>query len=218
MKEHNLVSSAMLQRVFKIHVGNIYGTGFIVENENKKFLVTAKHLFEDEQYPETTTIKIDTKNGFEEIDNKIKYSTQSDVAVIETSKFNSYHFEKVNYDKKELILSQEVFMLGFPYGNKIDFSDINNGFPLPLVKHGIISGFTGNEILIDWDNNEGFSGGPVIYRKLNEAGFSEIEYIGGIIKGYILHPIESSEQLFENSGIGIATDIQNALEVINEFE
>ena len=218
MKKYNLVSSAILQRVFKIQVEDMMGTGFIVEKEGKKFLVTAKHLFNNVNYPEKTTVEIYTENGFEKINNQIKYATQSDVAVIQTSRFDSYHFEKVNYTTEGLFLSQEVFMLGFPYGYQIESYKLNNGYPLPLVKHGIVAGFMeDNKLWIDWDNNQGFSGGPVVYRRLNEEGYSDIEYIGGIIVSYISHPIDADEKLCENSGIGEAINIKAALDVIKEF-
>lgn len=55
MKKYNLVSSAILQRVFKIRVENMIGTGFVVEKADEIFLVTAKHLFENVDYPEKTT-------------------------------------------------------------------------------------------------------------------------------------------------------------------
>lgn len=213
-----MISRSILERVFKLQVGNMFGTGFIVENNNQKLLVTAKHLFENEEFPSKTTIQIKKGNSFIKIDNQIKYSNKSDVAVIKTSYFDSFHFKKINYTKKEIFLSQEVFMLGFPYGCEMNYYNLNNDFPLPLVKHGIISGFIDdNELWIDWDNNEGFSGGPVVYRKLSDTGYSDEEYIGGIICRYITHRIGADEELSENSGIGIAIDIQDALNVAKEF-
>lgn len=109
-------------------------------------------------------------------------------------------------------------MLGFPYGNQMEYYKLNNGYPLPLVKHGIVSGFMGNKLWIDWDNNQGFSGGPVVYRELNEEGYSDTEYIGGIISCYITHPIDVEGKLCENSGIGGAITIKEALDVIKEFD
>lgn len=218
MKKYSLVSSAIMQRVFKIQVENTIGTGFVVENADKKFLVTAKHLFKSVNYPETTSVEIYTEKGVEKINNQIKYSLESDVAVIHTSLFDSYHFEKVNYTNEKLFISQEVFMLGFPYGNQMEYYKLNNGYPLPLVKHGIVSGFMGNKLWIDWDNNQGFSGGLVVYRELNEEGYSDTEYIGGIISCYITHPIDVEGKLCENSGIGGAITIKEALDVIKEFD
>lgn len=217
MKKYNLVSSAILQRVFKIRVENIIGTGFVVEKADEIFLVTAKHLFENVDYPEKTTIEIYTEKGVEQIDNQIKYSNQNDVAVIQTSRFDSCSFEKVNYTNEELFLSQEVFMLGFPYGYEMESYKLNNDYPFPLVKHGIVSGFMGDKLWIDWDNNQGFSGGPVVYRKQNEEGYSDVEYIAGVISCYIPHPIDEDRKLCENSGIGQAILIKEVLDIIKKF-
>ena len=57
---------------------------------------------------------------------------------------------------------------------------MNNGFPFPLVKHGIFSALQRDSkdytvMFLDGHNNPGFSGGPIIYvnaktRKLTVAG------------------------------------------------
>ena len=61
-------------------------------------------------------------------------------------------------------LSQEVFIVGFPLSLAIDAKGLNQGYPLPLVKRGIISYFAPpeNAFLVDAINNRGLSGGPVI--------------------------------------------------------
>ena len=66
---------------------------------------------------------------------------------------------------KNFYLSQAVFFVGFPYGLSIHGRDLNRGFPIPLVKHGIIAAIPngrGDPFLVDGINNPGFSGGPVV--------------------------------------------------------
>ena len=67
---------------------------------------------------------------------------------------------------KGMFLSQGVYFVGFPPGLFIENYVVNDGFPIPLVKHGIIAalhtGVLGSPFLVDGINNRGFSGGPVV--------------------------------------------------------
>lgn len=230
MKVINSVTSDALQRVFYISVGMNSGTGFIVETTKSKYMVTAKHLFDNVGCPIHTELRIKKGTGWESIDNRIYYHDDSsiDVAVIETSYFDGMEFGKVECEKN-LYLSQEVFMLGFPYGMENEAYDINRGFPIPLVKKGIVSGFmfdNTSRFYIDWNNNQGFSGGPVVCRQFTDSGYSDELYIVGIIKGYRINPLEVEDEngkgtgkyVKENSGIGIAHNIQVALQIIESID
>lgn len=226
MTNYNIVNSAVLQRVFSISVGNVCGTGFIVEKDCKKYLVTAKHLFAEQGFPGNTTIKIENKNGWDGIDNQIYYHKNGnmDVAVIKTSYFDKMDFEPVGYSSNMTIFSQDMFMLGFPYGLKSEFYDINRGFAIPFIKKGILSGKSGNYLIVDWDNNHGFSGGPVVYRECKGGQFSDEMYVLGIISGYFPHEIKVIDDkknmvgyAKENSGLGAVCPIIFALEIINSI-
>lgn len=226
--KYNLISANTLQRVFHLRIGNSGGVGFIVENNGVRYLVTAKHLFETLLYPESTKIEIIKENGFDEIENKIFYhqNTDIDIAVIQTSYFNQYSFGDVGYEE-DVMVSQEMFMLGYPYKKDGECYNINNGYPIPLVKKGILSGIIdkNTKLIIDWHNNHGFSGGPVVYRKYEQDGFSEKEYIAGVISGYFSHEIEVTDvnskkaigKTEENSGLGIAFNIKYVFEIINSI-
>lgn len=227
MKKYNLVTSSVLQRVFNIVVGEDAGTAFIVERKNAYYLVTAKHIFKKQSYPKQTKIKIYTEGGFVELDNEIHYHTieEVDIAVIKTDYFNGVSFEKVLYTSKETIFSQDVFMLGFPYGLNSGLFEINRGFPIPYIKKGILAGKSEKKQYVDWDNNQGFSGGPVVYRTLEEDGFSDEMYIAGVIKGYRIHEIEvwdkDNKEIIgytkENSGLGIFYPIEFAIDIIDSI-
>lgn len=70
-----------------------------------------------------------------------------------------------------LVWGQDVYFLGFPYGLHSS-GDVNDGYPLPLVKRALMSGNIGEQpnpevFLLDGHNNPGFSGGPVVFRPAN---------------------------------------------------
>ena len=70
-----------------------------------------------------------------------------------------------------LTLGQDVLFLGFPYGLANELGELNNYFPVPLVKKGIVSALQFEEarvLLLDGHNNPGFSGGPVVYQSTTD--------------------------------------------------
>ena len=120
-----------------------------------------------------------------------------------------------------LVLAEEVYFLGFPYGLGMDVkTDLNAGFPLPLVKKASVSalGLEDGPILLDGHNNAGFSGGPVARR-----GTKEQQTVIGVVSGFrydrnkVLDE-EGKETTYTydtNTGIIIAHDIRHALALID---
>lgn len=225
--KYNIVDSSVLQRVFKILVGiNDVGASFIVEDTKGKFLVTAKHIFKKVGYPDTTQICVDRCGVWEPIDNQVFYHSDADIdiAVIKTSYFDNMSFEKVNNSSGDLIFSQELFILGYPYCFDSALHTENRGYPIPFIKKGIFSGKIGEEMYLDCDNNQGFSGGPVIFRKYEQEDFSDETSIAGIVSGYYPHPIDVVGvgnnvigYAIENSGMTVVYRIELAMEIIQSI-
>lgn len=228
----NIVSKNALERTFCICAGNSMGTAFIVDYNNKNYLVTAKHLFQESGYQNKMTIAIQYQNTWKSISAEIYYHEKEDIdiAVIKTDYFENRIFHGIKYKSTEITISQEVFMLGFPYGLSTNQFDVNEGYPIPIVKKGIFSGALdkgdNQRYLIDWDNNQGFSGGPVIFRSIKKGAYSSEEYIAGVIHGYRQHEIKVFNEdgsdtgltANENSGIGIMYKIENVMEIIKKIE
>lgn len=227
----NIITSSTLKRVFHIRVGNSGGTAFIVNINEKNYLITARHMFEETEYQNQMNIYIQYEDTWKSVPAKIYYhpNTDIDMAVVVTEFFKDKQFGKINYKCRKLRVSQDVFMLGFPYGLSSNVYDINEGYPIPFVKKGIFSGLirgkTAEQYYIAWDNNQGFSGGPVVYRPIINDEYSEEEYIAGVIHGYCPHKIEIRDEdgndtgMFaqENSGIGIMYEIERAMEIIEKI-
>lgn len=220
-----------MQRVFHIRIGDLVGTAFVVSFAGENFLVTAKHMLEGRKYPDQETIHIRYQNNWKPISAKIYYHENNniDVAVIRTEYFKDKQFAEVKYQSTGLTISQDVFMLGYPYGLSTNAYNINGGYPIPIVKKGIFSGVIESsgaaQHIIDWHNNQGFSGGPVVFRLIRDSEFSNEEYIAGVIHGYRINEMSvynedgSDTGLYakENSGIGIMYEIENVIDIIKEI-
>jgi len=87
----------------------------------------------------------------------------------------------------EIFLSQDAYIVGFPFGMEITVGKETADFPVPLVKKGIISAlFLSSSdnvkyFLVDAYNNPGFSGGPLICLKNNNPMHPQVI---GVISSY----------------------------------
>ena len=126
----------------------------------------------------------------------------------------------LNLTMAGLYLAEDIYFLGFPYGLAMEVkTDLNAGFPLPLVKKAVVSslGLDGGPMLLDGHNNVGFSGGPVARR-----GTKGEQTVIGVVSGYRFdrhrvrdeHGKETSHTYDTNTGIIIAHEIRHALEIV----
>jgi hypothetical protein len=141
---------------------------------------------------------------------------------------------------QDLAYGNELYFLGFPYGwdNKMIDSQpgFNNGFPMPFIRRAILSASDGKmeKMYLDSQNNQGFSGSPVVFNYLNKGRPTNIWNVCGVVSGYPPAPIKEpiykrefdkqgniineneSKEYFSiyNSGFTIAFGIKTAVDFI----
>jgi S1-C subfamily serine protease len=218
-----MITSNVLQRVFHIKFRNSSATAFTIDIDGKQYFVTAKHVLLNLKTMDF--IEIFHDNLWKKLNVVlIGHSEKADVTVFAIDLYIPAY--PLTATATGIVLSQEVFFLGFPLGLMSDVGEINRNFPLPLVKKGCLSSMPfskenseGPYMFIDGHNNRGFSGGPVVFQKSAGQEFS----VCGIIHGYmndigdvVSLPTENTEKLIslQNSGIMKAYSIQNALDLI----
>jgi S1-C subfamily serine protease len=233
------VTSNILQRVFLIKYGQEFGASFTIDVQNRQYLITSKHLVGP--IKEGDSVEIFHESQWKSVRVKPLYMESSDVDIIILvlpMQISPSHPLELGSDG--LIVSQNVYFLGFPFGLNLDGRTLNNGYPLPLVKHGVCSGFyfSPNKyslVLIDGINNPGFSGGPVVYVDQATRGLK----VAAVVSAYrnqedkVLRRVKkqpskktneknnTKETLIEtdmivrsNAGIIISYSINSALDVI----
>lgn len=175
------ITNNILQRTFRIRYGTSRGTCFTADVDGKRYLVTARHVVGQLQGSSSVEIMHDgiwksvlvdlVEHGVDDIDVSVLAPQQL---------FGAHNPLTISV---EMILSETVYFLGFPYDLSLSSGNLNQDFPLPLVKKAIISGCYMDEglILLDGHNNPGFSGGPVV----REMKTSQVI---GIVSGYRFEP------------------------------
>ena len=214
-----MITTNVFSRVFQIQFNGGIGTCFAIDCENKQYIITAKHVVEG--LTNNHLIKIFHANKWVEVNVKlIGHHKIADVSVF--ALYQQLAFFELEPTTRDLTCGQDLYFLGFPFKlrSEIDIR-LNNEFPFPLVKKGILSAIMQDNahgyFFLDGHNNPGFSGGPVVFKPTPNSNFR----VAAIISAYRFdnqpvllngNPTESIIQT--NTGIILAPRIENALELI----
>jgi len=213
----------VIERIIFIKYNDNCGTGFTVEVNNKQYIITAKHvvkgikqndsifLFHDNQWK-----KVEVKN--------IQFKDPKIDAIVLVPPIQLTPKTNIEFSMDKMVLGQDVYFLGFPFGLKTDVGALNNDFPIPFVKKGICSSIdtTNPEkkiIWIDGYSNPGFSGGPIVFRDI----YTEKLKIAGVVRGHLTEHTnvmdgEGNTELYveNNSGLVYGIGINSIIKLIQE--
>lgn len=193
------IPNGMLSRIFQIRSAWDAGTCFVIDVDERQYLVTARHIVQEKT--EDRKILQEIKEG-----DKISIFIQGAwiPKVVHPIFLQNKNIDAVALALDDVItppigtpvgsggifLGQKVFFLGFPFDLASRSKDrIDN---IPFVKAGILSAIDsrnnneGTVVYIDGHNNPGFSGGPVIFPNFNEGRQLQIL---AVISGYKAQPL-----------------------------
>lgn len=161
-----MITANALQRVFHISYDGNSASSFVLDIDDRQYLVTASHLI-----GESTTGEIELEimrdGAWHKIPAKIAGNAPfgADIAVLVLPILLATR-DLVLPIAEQFSVGQEVYFLGFPHGKHMQLGAMNNFWPTAFVKRGIISAInTGGKpsiVYLDGMNNPGFSGGPVV--------------------------------------------------------
>lgn len=216
-----LPTTNILRRVYQLRSGEMLASCFTIEVNGRQYLVTAAHCL-----PERVgTREIQLFSGREWATygcRVISWTEVPDIAVLVLEVFlgPAYPCEPTT---RGLVLGQDVYFLGFPYGLRADGPDPND-FPLPLVKKAALARFNTRDeedtLILDGINNSGFSGGPVAFFPIERPRDVQI---AGVVSAYRVNeiavhianvPIDAVVR--ENTGLVVVYAINRAVAAATE--
>ncbi|MEI8174029.1 MAG: serine protease [Deltaproteobacteria bacterium] len=218
-----MITNNVYHRVFQIKVGKSTGTCFTIDIEQKQYVVTARHLIQEWEPGQRMHIFHDKE--WKEIEMTLvgRCGGEIDIAVL-APLFQLSPPLSLPATSGGIVWGQDVYFLGFPYGWYGDIGELNRNFPMPFVKKAILSctymkSDGVQHFFLDGHNNLGFSGGPVVFKELNNNEFKVASVISGY--RYTHEPILAGEQEVAlayryNTGIIVSYGIKHAVEVISD--
>ncbi len=214
-----MITINVIQRVFHLRHRGGTGTCFTIEHDGKQYFVTAKHVVFELKDDEN--IELYYHGNWVHFPVKIIGHHQLADASVFTIDI-LIHAHELEPSSAGIALGQDIYFLGFPYRMQDEKqSPINRNFPLPLIKKATLScmtsDHTGDYYILDGINNNGFSGGPFVFKESNKGEFK----VAGIISGYhsTMEPVFNENKptplkVQVNTGLIIAYCIKNAIDLI----
>jgi len=222
------VPGEMLQRTIFINTGSNRGTGFLIDYKGKIYIVTARHVVTG--LP-ANNAKIQVRQAgewkeYQTVRTLFPTSKDVDIAILETNEKIAQPFlVRPAGDDDGVVLGQQVFFLGYPYGIGSKFSKSNVNFAdVPFIKRGAASAIDAidpNKVIlyIDGFNNPGFSGGPIIFWNFKDHQCR----ILGVVQGFrndtakvLVNGEQVDSPILVNSGILIGYSIKHALQAMED--
>lgn len=216
-----MITTNIIQRVFRISHNGKTASAYTIEKNENQYLISASHVFDGSLEIPHVTIYHDGK--WKNLDAQTVYNSRDigDTIVFKLPYDISPRYP-ISLGTSNVILGTWAYFLGFPFGITNPDKGINNNFPIPFVKAGLISGINAEReglitVFLDGHNNKGFSGGPVVW--INPQNGKESKIIG-TISGYLTeNPIHTQtlddiKDYGTNAGIIEAFWIREILELI----
>jgi S1-C subfamily serine protease len=205
------------------------GSSFTIEIDHKQYLITAKHIVPGIR--DGGLVKIFRESQWHAFPVKVISCSDTNVDItvlILPSQISPS--PPLDLGVADMIHGQDMYFLGFPYGMYLDAGDLNNNFPLPFIRKGVLSSWqpardkNAGAIWISEQNNPGFSGGPIVFQNLVKQKLA----IAGVVSGYrsnwddIFYKDPATNLLLKatnlvvagNSGLTMGWSLQSALDAI----
>lgn len=236
----------IITRVLMVESQYDRGTIFSLDVEGREYWITAKHILTGAKHPPYGSFKSKTaklrildpagpnEHWLTEDFSVLDPGVDIDIVVLATAvPILTNPLPSVSADSA-VMLGGACEFLGFPHGSgwSAHFNDATQSW-WPYVKHCTVSDLPSPEQrfwVLDGINNQGFSGGPVIY------GTGPALKVFAVVSGFITesadvmsppppanappkspHSADQSEETVSlNSGFIIAFDISGALDVIHK--
>lgn len=221
------ITKNILQRTFQCVFFGEQGTCFTVDHDNQQYIVTAKHLAAPMREGTPATIQIMHEQDWKDCTVNLVGHCEGNIDIsVLAAEMQLSPAHPLPLTSANMILGQDVYLLGFPQGLGTEVGELNQGFPIPIVKRAILSTMERSIgiYLLDGYVTRGFSGGPVAFRSFVEPDtMCSVCAVIGSYK-YDIVPVYENELLQRetgnvvkhNAGLAVGYDIRYAVDAIGQ--
>jgi Trypsin-like peptidase domain len=217
-----MITFNVLDRVFFIR-GSEYGTAFTLDRHGRQYLVTARHLVGTD--PGRSTIEFFHDAKWKSLPVQVVGFGvgEVDVAVL-TPGVRLSEDIPLEPSMGGFALAQDMLFAGYPFKLWADGGPLTYGRPLPFIKKGTLSAYETltdvKRLWVDAINNEGFSGGPLVFL----ATESNVFKVTGVVSKYRVeeeHIVNEKNEptglrVQYNTGLLLAYGIKHVLDLIDQ--
>lgn len=127
-----MITTNALSRTFHLRHAGQTATGFLIDIESRQYLVTAKHFVPD--VANIVILEIFHDAAWKQVPAQLVGHGEGeiDISVLALSQLMVANDYTLKPDMGGIVLGQEAFFLGFPYGLFSLGGEMNSNYPLPL--------------------------------------------------------------------------------------
>jgi hypothetical protein len=226
-REANVIPNDVCGRVLCLRAGSQTATGFLIDVEERQYLVTARHFARDVN--ESTPLRVLFDNKWQDLGGGLVGHApgEIDISVFALTQIAANPALRLN-PSQAILYGQDVYFLGFPYGQWGDLTTkAKVERPWPFVRRALVSCIESSpdgahRNYLAGHNLPGFSGGPVVWSASPHTLPPSNFQVTSVISGYqfVSSPIfiggsKTDATYQENTGIIISYGIRHALDLIN---
>lgn len=191
------------------------GTAFFISHDGVTYLVSARHVFQGISEASSVKLWIRGSEEWSVLNIVVHYPDDQNVDVA-VATLPDPHEKTSGFDicgeNDKLDFGDEGLFLGFPYGFDTDPNVGATNMPLdvhgrvmPFIKRATLSGMiqvapgTNQVMVLDGINNEGFSGGPLIFSSVTS---------GSCVAGVIISYVTSTEPVMDQTNQATAQSVR----------
>jgi hypothetical protein len=214
-----MITDYVIQRVFRIEYNKKTATAYTVEKDENQYLITASHVFQGAT--DVTNINVFRGKKLESIPVQVVFnSCEVGDTIVFKLPYDLAPRHPINMGIDDVIIGTWAYFLGFPLGLSTPGGGLNNDFPFPFIKAALVSAIDFEregliKLFLDGHNNQGFSGGPVIwFHPQNPKDIKIIGTVSGFLTENPSHS-DTNDNIKEhntNAGIIEAFWIKNMME------
>jgi S1-C subfamily serine protease len=228
------VTGNVISRVFEVRLGVETGSAFIVDYQDRQYVITADHIVRGAQGAFSIEVRSPADSKWRNLEVSVIHGPDPcmDVAVLVPKLPKLSAADPVTTGGFSFLMGQEAYFLGFPFDLHSSFG---RNLAIPLIKHAYVSAIVscsaldlkGGEderlILLDGMNNPGFSGGPVVAPDTNRPNHP-LAFIG-VISAFTNEriPVDAHGQqdpgitVATNTGIIVVIPIEAAMALVRQY-
>ena len=215
-----MITSNVIHRTFRLKWGDGVGTCFTIDVEGRQYIVTARHVVPNLQVGAAARVELLHEGRWKWAEVSVAWLSdpRADAAILAPEVQLSPSFE-LEPTTRDMALGQQVYFCGFTDLAPQGLENVNRGFPVPLVRQGILAGWVNEDdvetLVIDGHNIRGFSGGPVVFQPLGKREFR----VAGVVAGHhaqrkpvFLDDDETDFYVKDNAGLVVAHSFRAGVE------
>ena len=218
-----MITFGVLKRVFQVQYGGGLGTCFAIDVDGKQYIVSARHILGSIQGE--AEILLRQEKQWKSCNVRLVGHGAGDVDIsVVAAPLQLAPVTDMEANMDGLTYGQDVYFLGFPYGQGDEAHQLLRGFPLPFVKKAIVSCVDEepngpHPLFLNGHGNPGFSGGPVVFRRGNQSSL----HVAAVIASFqaAMQPVYFMGMRLPlkykyNTGIIVAYLIHHAVDLIRK--